>query len=73
MNGELTPMERRLRLAAELVLLGLLVEALTLAWRHPLSVIVFLGLGGLLLAAGIVVFLFSLVSLSHSETREASD
>ena len=72
MNGELTPMERRLRLAAELVLLGLVVEGLTLAWHHPLSFIVFMGLGGLLLAAGIIVFLLSLVSVPHSETR-ASD
>ena len=33
-----------------------------LVWNHPLSFVAFLGLGGLLLAAGIVLYLWSLVS-----------
>jgi hypothetical protein len=53
---------KRLRLAGILVILGLLVQALTLLWNHPLSFLAFLGLGGLLLFAGIVVYLFTLIS-----------
>jgi hypothetical protein len=45
-----------------LVILGLLVEALCLAWRGPVAFLVFIGLDGLLLFAGIVLFLFSLDS-----------
>jgi hypothetical protein len=59
------PIERRLRISGVLVILGLLVEALCLAWRGPLAFLVFLGLGGLLLFAGIVVYLHSLVSIPH--------
>jgi len=45
---------KRLRASGTLIILGLLVEALSLIWNHPLSFVVFLGLGGLLLLAGIV-------------------
>jgi hypothetical protein len=61
------PLERRLRLAGVFLILGLLVEALCLVWKGPLAFLVFLGLGGLLLFAGIVVYLFSLVSLPHPQ------
>jgi len=56
------PVERRLQFSGVLIILGLLVEALCLAWRGPLAFLVSLGLGGLLLFAGMVLFLFSLVS-----------
>jgi hypothetical protein len=59
------PIERRLQFSAVLIILGLLVEALCLAWRGPLAFLVFLGLGGMLLFAGIVVYLYSLVSIPH--------
>jgi hypothetical protein len=53
--------ERRIRLSAGLLLLGLLVETLTLLVLHPLSFIVFASLGVLLIGAGIVVFLLTLL------------
>ncbi len=59
------PFERRLQISGVLIILGLLVEALCLAWRGPLAFLMFLGLGGLLLFAGIVVYLYSLVSIPH--------
>ena len=62
MTLSVNPIERRLQISSVLIILGLLVEALCLAWRGPLAFLVFLGLGGLLLFAGIVLFLFSLVS-----------
>ena len=57
---------KRLRASGTLIILGLLVEALSLIWNHPLSFVVFLGLGGLLLLAGIVIYLTALVSLRPS-------
>jgi hypothetical protein len=56
-------LERRLQVAGVFLILGLLVEALCLVWKGPLAFLVFLGLGGILLFAGIVVYLFSLVSV----------
>lgn len=53
--------EGRIRLSALLVLLGLGVEAVTLSILHPLSFIAFAGVGVLLIAAGIVVFLLTLL------------
>lgn len=56
-------LERRLQVAGVFLILGLLVEALCLVWKGPLAFLIFLGLGGFLLFAGIVVYLFSLVSV----------
>jgi hypothetical protein len=52
---------KRLRIAGLLIFAGLIVEALSLIWNHPLSFVTFLGVGGLLLFLGIVVYLISLV------------
>jgi hypothetical protein len=49
-----------------LVVLGLVVEGLSLLWNHPLSFVIFLGLGGLLLFLGIVIYLTALVSPRRS-------
>ncbi|HEV3037389.1 MAG TPA: hypothetical protein VHA33_06350 [Candidatus Angelobacter sp.] len=53
---------KRLRAAGILIMLGLLVEALSLIWNHPLSFVAFLGIGGLMMFAGIIIYLVSLVS-----------
>jgi hypothetical protein len=53
---------KKLRISGILVIAGLLVEALSLVWNHPLSLVAFLGIGGLLLAAGILLYLWALVS-----------
>ncbi|HLY97734.1 MAG TPA: hypothetical protein VKT33_01585 [Candidatus Angelobacter sp.] len=61
---------KKLRAAGLLIIAGLLVEALSLAWNHPLSFVAFLGLGGLLLAAGILLYLWTLLTAaSHSGSR----
>lgn len=63
---------KKLRTAGLLIIAGLLVEALSLAWNHPLSFVAFLALGGLLLAADILVYLWALVATaSPSETSSA--
>ncbi len=57
---------KRLRLAGTLLISGLLVEAVCLLWARPLAFIFLVGGGGLLCAAGIVLFLSSLVSAGDS-------
>ena len=59
-------LHRRLRLAGTLLAGGLLTEAICLLWARPLAFIVLVGLGGLLVAAGIATYLYSLVSVRHS-------
>ncbi len=53
---------KRLRIAGVLIILGLVIEGLSLIWNHPLSFVTFIGIGGLLLFLGIVVYLAALVS-----------
>jgi hypothetical protein len=54
-------MERIARRSALLVLAGLAVEAGSLGWHHPTAFIVFFVVGGLLLAAGMLTFLYSIL------------
>ena len=61
------PMERRLQFSGIFLILGLLVEALCLLWTRPLAFVLFLGVGGLLLGLGILVFRYSLVSRNQPE------
>lgn len=45
------------------MLLGLLVEAIALRWNHPAAFLVFAFVGIPLASLGIVIYLYSLVSL----------
>lgn len=62
MTAVAPPLVRRLQLSGLLVTLGLIVEAATLFWSHPTAFLVFLFLGGLLVAAGVLLYLFAIVS-----------
>ena len=55
-------LEVRLRASALLVMVGIIVEIASLTWRHPTTFIVFVGVGGLFMAAGMTSFLWSIVS-----------
>jgi hypothetical protein len=55
-------MLRKLRISAILLILGLLVEALSLCWNNAFSFMSFVILGGLFFASGVLLFLYSLVS-----------
>ena len=57
--------ERRIRWSGILVGAGLIVQMLTLLWTHPLAFIVFLLVGCPLVGAGILLYLYSIVS--HGE------
>ncbi|MGH9773650.1 MAG: hypothetical protein ACRD50_01740 [Candidatus Acidiferrales bacterium] len=60
---------RRLRLAGAMVIAGLLVELFSLIGNRPLDFLAFFFGGGLLMAAGIVLYLYSLASLPVSPDR----
>jgi hypothetical protein len=53
-----------------LLIAGLLVELITLRWSHPTAFLFFLLLGGLLIALGIAIYLFSLVSTENKLSLE---
>jgi hypothetical protein len=58
-------MERRLRISGTLIVLGLLVEALSLVRIHPLAFLGFMFVGGGFLILGITIYLYSLVSVAE--------
>jgi hypothetical protein len=60
-NGKAMRLARRLRLAALLVIIGLLVELSSLSWSHPAAFIVFVAGGGAFIGAGVLFYLYSLV------------
>jgi hypothetical protein len=64
---------KRLRFSGGLIALGLLVQALSLLWNHPLSFIAFVSLGGLLLLAGILVYLITLVNVATVKSGGPAD
>jgi len=72
MMNHANPLDRRLRLSGFLLILGLLTEAVCLFWARPISFLVLMGVGGLFLILGIVIYLVSLVSLRHSSKSDGS-
>lgn len=64
-------MAKKLRTAGILIIIGLVVEAISLAWNNPLSFVAFLGIGGLFLALGILLYLWTLVSYGRSDESAA--
>ncbi len=70
MKSSLTKIERRIRIAGVLLIGGLLVELVTLRWSHPTAFLFFLLLGSALMALGIAIYLFSLVSSEKKATPE---
>lgn len=61
--------EKRIKIAATLIILGLLVEAVCLLWARPLAFLIFVGIGILLMFAGIVFYLISLVTVGAGRNR----
>jgi hypothetical protein len=57
----------RLRIAGVLIFVGLLIEVFTLTWNNPIAFLVFLGIGGLLIGVGILLYLLSLVSRAATQ------
>ena len=70
MNAGEPHIHRRLRVSGVLIILGLVVELLSLIRIHPLAFMAFIIVGGVLLAAGVVLYLLSLVSVAPAGSRE---
>ena len=70
MTTQPTKLERRLRRSGLLVAIGLMVELISLLWNHPTAFLLFLGAGAVLIAAGILYYFYSLVTVSEPP-REA--
>ena len=68
MNNALTKLERRLRQSGTMVAIGLIVELISLLWNNPTSFLLFLGVGALLIAAGIVFYFISIASITEPST-----
>jgi hypothetical protein len=68
-TGNRPTLERRLRVSGILIVLGLLVEALSLVRIHPLAFLGFAFIGGGLLVSGVATFLYSLVSVAPTNQR----
>ena len=62
-----------LRLSGVLLVMGLCTEAVSLFWVHPIAFIVFFVVGGTLLGAGVLLFLYPLVLLSSSSDSHDSE
>lgn len=67
MNSQNSHLGRRLQLAGVLIISGLVVQGVSLFWNHPLSFLVFISVGTLLLAVGIVIYLLTIVSVPHED------
>ena len=67
MSAAINGIEKRLRLAGLLLIVGLLVEAICLQWARPLAFILLVVVGGALCAVGIAVYLYSLVSAEEAK------
>ncbi len=59
-------MDENLRKACILIVSGLVVEFLTLLWSHPIAFMLFLGGGFLLIGAGVVLYLVTLLRMRRT-------
>ena len=71
MTSKLTKLERQLRGAGILVAIGLVVELISLLWNHPTAFFLFLGVGALMITAGVLLYFFSLVTEPTPGARKA--
>lgn len=60
-----SPFARRFRLAGASLVLGLLIQALTLQWNHPLAFTIFLGPGFFFVGVGAAIFLWAVFEQSQ--------
>ncbi len=54
--------DRKLQISGVILIVGLIVEGLCLLSGSPIGFILFVGVGGLLIALGILYYLYSLAS-----------
>jgi hypothetical protein len=62
--------ERRMRISGLLVSTGLIIELVSLLWSHPTAFLSFILLGGVLMATGILFYLYLLVIQSSPTLQD---
>ena len=70
MGDKANPLHSKLRISSQFIILGLVIQAISLFWNHPLSFIAFATAGGLLLAIGIVLYLITLANIPVTKPEE---
>ena len=65
-----SPFERKLQFSGTILILGLVVESLCLLGHGPIAFMFFVGLGGVLFAVGILLYLYSLVGASIEPSKQ---
>ena len=74
MRGLRTGIAGRLQVSGLLNASGIALELVTLFWNHPISLFLFLIPGSLLVGAGIVLYLWSIVTRAgKSDANEGRD
>ena len=63
MTEKSSRLQRKLKIAAYLLIAGLAVEGISLHWAHPTSFMLFISLGGVLVVAGIAIYLIAIVTV----------
>ncbi len=65
-----SPLEWKLQLSGIILILGLVVESLCLLGHGPIAFLLFVGLGGVLFAVGILLYLYSLVGAKVESSKQ---
>jgi hypothetical protein len=65
-------LERRLQIAGIILILGLFAEGFCLLGHGAIAFLLFVGLAGLLLLAGVCIFLLALARAGHEESKTGS-
>ena len=63
---------KRLRIGGLVLIVGLIVEAITLIWAHPLAFVVCVAVGIALIVVGIAVYLHLIVTMESRSDRSPS-
>jgi hypothetical protein len=63
------PLKKRLQTAGMLLIVGLVIEALCLFSAKPIAFVIFVSVGGLLIFAGVALFLLSLISTPSTRVQ----
>jgi hypothetical protein len=61
--------DRKLQVSGMILIVGLVIEGLCLLSSSPLGFILFVGVGGLLIAIGVLHYLYSVASTASSSVR----
>jgi hypothetical protein len=61
--------DRRLQISGMILIVGLIVEGLCLLSGSPIGFILFVGVGGLFIAIGMLYYLYSLASTASSSAK----